>query len=77
MVRWLLHNADVFQMVSFQPMAQVGRTEAGLGGGVSVEAPNIAASQVVVPVLFSAKPDATVAGALATVTGQPETDDAR
>jgi Radical SAM superfamily len=37
-VRWLLHNADVFQMVSFQPMAQVGRTEAGLGGGVSVEA---------------------------------------
>jgi hypothetical protein len=37
-VRWLLHNADVFQLVSFQPMAQVGRTAEGLGGRVSVEA---------------------------------------
>lgn len=37
-VRWLTHNADIFRLVSFQPVAQVGRTEAGLGGGVSVEA---------------------------------------
>ena len=37
-VRWLARNADAFRMISFQPIAQVGRTEAGLGGGVSVEA---------------------------------------
>lgn len=36
-MRWLRHNADVFRMVSFQPIAQVGRTEDGLGGDVSVE----------------------------------------
>ena len=34
-IRWLLRNADAFKMISFQPVAQVGRTEAGLGGGVS------------------------------------------
>lgn len=37
-MRWLVRNADVFKMISFQPMAQVGRTVDGLGGGVSVEA---------------------------------------
>ena len=37
-VRWAARNADVFRMVSFQPIAQVGRTEAGFGGGVDVEA---------------------------------------
>jgi len=31
-VRWFLANADAFKMVSFQPLAAVGRTEAGLGG---------------------------------------------
>ena len=36
-MRWLLRNADVFKMISFQPMAQVGRTEAGLGGAVTVD----------------------------------------
>ncbi len=43
----------------------------GLPAGVSVEAPAIAASQVVVPVLFSAKPDAALAGSLADVSGKP------
>ena len=42
-----------------------------LPAGVSVEAPTIAASQVIVPVLFSAKPDAPLAAALAEVTGKP------
>ena len=38
---------------------------------MSVEAPTIAASQVVVPVLFSAKADAPLAATLAEVTGKP------
>jgi hypothetical protein len=37
-VRWLLANPRAFFMVSFQPIAQVGRTEDGLGDSVSVEA---------------------------------------
>ena len=37
-IRWLLHNNDAVRLVSFQPVAQVGRTEPGLGGGCSVEA---------------------------------------
>jgi hypothetical protein len=37
-VRWLAGHADAFRLISFQPIAQVGRTEAGYGGGVSVEA---------------------------------------
>jgi Radical SAM superfamily len=37
-IGWLARNADVFRLVSFQPVAQVGRTEPGLGGGVSMEA---------------------------------------
>ncbi|HYW32975.1 MAG TPA: radical SAM protein [Gemmatimonas sp.] len=36
-VRWLTKNTDAFRMISFQPIAQVGRTEDGFGGGVSVE----------------------------------------
>ena len=36
-MQWLVRNADVFRLVSFQPIAQVGRTEDGLGGGVTVE----------------------------------------
>jgi len=43
----------------------------GLPAGVSVEAPTIVASQAVVPVLFSAKPDAPPAATLAQVTGKP------
>jgi hypothetical protein len=35
---WMLHNAGAFKMISFQPIAAVGRTEHGLGGGVSVDA---------------------------------------
>ncbi|CAA9335446.1 MAG: hypothetical protein AVDCRST_MAG11-2677 [uncultured Gemmatimonadaceae bacterium] len=36
-MRWLTRNSDAFRMISFQPIAQVGRTEDGLGGGVAVE----------------------------------------
>lgn len=36
-VRWLTKHTDAFRLISFQPIAQVGRTEDGLGGGVSVE----------------------------------------
>jgi hypothetical protein len=36
-MRWLTRHADVFRLISFQPIAQVGRTEDGLGGGVSVD----------------------------------------
>lgn len=35
---WLLRNAGAFKMISFQPVAQVGRTEPDLGGRASVEA---------------------------------------
>jgi hypothetical protein len=37
-MRCVVRNADAFKMISFQPVARVGRTEAGLGGGVSQEA---------------------------------------
>ncbi len=37
-VRWLTQHTDAFRLISFQPIAQVGRTEDGLGGGVEVEA---------------------------------------
>ncbi len=37
-IRWLLRNADVFHLISFQPIAQVGRTEDGFGGGVTADA---------------------------------------
>lgn len=36
-VRCTARNADCFKILSFQPIAQVGRTEDGLGGGVEVE----------------------------------------
>jgi len=36
-MRCMLRNADVFSLISFQPIAQVGRTEGGLGGSASVE----------------------------------------
>lgn len=36
-VRWVARNADAFRLISFQPIAQVGRTEAGYGGGVDVD----------------------------------------
>jgi hypothetical protein len=36
-MRWLAANTDVFRLVSFQPVAQVGRTADHLGGTVSVE----------------------------------------
>ncbi len=49
---------------------EVNLSVAGVPGGVSVEAPTIAASQVVVPVLFSAKPDAALAVTLADVSGK-------
>jgi hypothetical protein len=42
----------------------------GLPAGVSMEAPAMAASQAVVPVLFTAKTDAPLAGALAGLTGR-------
>jgi hypothetical protein len=41
-----------------------------LPAGVAMEAPVMAASQAVVPALFTAKSDAPVAGTLATLTGQ-------
>ncbi len=34
-IRWLLANADAFKMVSFQPVAAVGRTDPALAGGVT------------------------------------------
>lgn len=34
---WMVKNADAFCLISFQPVAQVGRTEDGLGGGVPVD----------------------------------------
>ncbi len=37
-VRWVTAHADAFRLVSFQPIAQVGRTEEAYGGGVDVEA---------------------------------------
>src|SRR5262249_33299968 len=50
-----------------------GELNVGVGGvpaGVTVEAPVMAASQPLVPVLFSAKADAPLAGSLATVSGK-------
>lgn len=36
-VRWFQRNADAFRLLSFQPIAQVGRTSPGALGGVSVD----------------------------------------
>jgi hypothetical protein len=35
---WMLRNAGAFKIISFQPVAPVGRTEAALGRGVPVDA---------------------------------------
>ena len=35
-VRWMGQNADAFKMISFQPVAQVGRTEEQLGESLTV-----------------------------------------
>lgn len=37
-MRWLVSGQKVFRMISFQPIAQVGRTEDGFGGGVDGDA---------------------------------------
>ncbi len=37
-MRWLIGGQRVFRMISFQPIAQVGRTEDGFGGGVTADA---------------------------------------
>lgn len=37
-VHWVARNSDAFRLISFQPIAQVGRTEEGYGGGVDVGA---------------------------------------
>jgi hypothetical protein len=37
-VRWVTEHTDAFRLISFQPIAQVGRTEDGFGGGVDVDA---------------------------------------
>ncbi len=37
-MHWLTGGQKVFRMISFQPIAQVGRTEDGFGGGVTGEA---------------------------------------
>ncbi len=37
-MRWITGGQRVFRMISFQPIAQVGRTEDGFGGGVTGEA---------------------------------------
>ena len=37
-MRWLVGGQRVFRMISFQPIAQVGRTENGFGGGVTGDA---------------------------------------
>jgi hypothetical protein len=50
---------------------EVNLSVGGLPAGVAVETPTIAASQVVVPVLFSAKPDAALAATFAEVSGKP------
>jgi hypothetical protein len=37
-MQWLIGGQRVFRMISFQPIAQVGRTEEGFGGGVTADA---------------------------------------
>lgn len=37
-MQWLIGGQRVFRMISFQPIAQVGRTEDGFGGGVGGDA---------------------------------------
>ncbi|MGH8556628.1 MAG: radical SAM protein [Methylococcales bacterium] len=37
-IQWAVRNADAFKMISFQPIAQVGRTETGLAGSLTLDA---------------------------------------
>ncbi|MCI0733773.1 MAG: radical SAM protein [Methylococcaceae bacterium] len=37
-VQWAIRNADAFKMISFQPLARVGRTEAGLAASLTLDA---------------------------------------
>ncbi|MCI0732225.1 MAG: hypothetical protein L0Y38_00190 [Methylococcaceae bacterium] len=37
-IQWSMLNADAFKMISFQPLAEVGRTEPGLAASLSLEA---------------------------------------
>lgn len=37
LMAWFMEHSDVFRLISFLPMAQVGRTQDGLGGKVSQE----------------------------------------
>ncbi|MGR9106882.1 MAG: radical SAM protein [Gammaproteobacteria bacterium] len=37
-IQWAMLNADAFKMISFQPLAEVGRTEPGLATALSLEA---------------------------------------
>jgi len=36
-IRWISQNVDAFKMISFQPVAQVGRTERQLGNSLTVD----------------------------------------
>lgn len=36
-IRWMSRNVDAFKMISFQPVAQVGRTESRLGKSLTVD----------------------------------------
>ena len=36
-IRWICNNADAFKMISFQPLAQVGRTDSALNGVSSID----------------------------------------
>ncbi|MGH8550830.1 MAG: radical SAM protein [Methylococcales bacterium] len=37
-IEWVVRNADAFKMISFQPIAQVGRTETGLAKSLTLDA---------------------------------------
>lgn len=37
-IQWVVRNADAFKMISFQPIAQVGRTETGLATSLTLDA---------------------------------------
>ncbi|MGH8552093.1 MAG: radical SAM protein, partial [Methylococcales bacterium] len=37
-IQWVVRNCDAFKMISFQPVAQVGRTETSLTGSPTIEA---------------------------------------
>ena len=37
-MQWMMRNADAFKMISFQPLAEVGRTESGLARSITLDA---------------------------------------